>query len=109
MKVITILFSAAVLALPAISQAAMGVDYHENARSICQVRAHLKAGKRFPVDAQRARSAKVVPIRKGQALEVTAWDEANGQRVECRCTVVPGDADLYPAVRLQGDPVCTTS
>ena len=60
-----ILFTAAVLAAPTISQAAMGVDYHENARSICQVRAHLKAGKRFPVDPK-----KLTKIRQINGLRI---------------------------------------
>lgn len=109
MKTLSILAATATLFASTLSQAAMGPDYYENARSICQVQAHIKAEKRFPIDAKRAAEAKVVPVQKGKALEVTARDEANGKQVECRCTLIPGDADLYPAVRLKEPPECTVN
>ena len=87
----------------------MGVDYYRNARDVCQAFAQMKVGKKLPLDAARAATAKVVPIEKGKALEVTALDELNGQKSECHCTLIPGDADLYPAVRNRNPPSCTLS
>ena len=109
MKLSSIFVAILTLLASTMSQATMGTDYYENARDICQAHAHIKAEKRFPIDAKRAAEAKVVPIQKGKALEVTARDEANGKQVECRCTIIPGDADLYPAVRLKGQPECTVT
>ncbi len=109
MKLSSLLVALAALAAPTLSPAAMGVDYYRNARDVCQWWAHMKVGKPYPIDARRAAAAKVVPIDKGNALEVTTSDEANGQKSECRCTVIPGDADLYPAVRNKNPPVCTLS
>ncbi|MDK2126752.1 hypothetical protein [Parachitinimonas caeni] len=91
-----------------ISFAGMDKGYYPNARDVCQVHAQLKAGKRLPIDPQRAAIAKVELINKGRNLKVTAWDHDGSKQVECTCIVGPGDADLYPSVRLAEPPSCST-
>ena len=87
---------------------AMGEKYHENARSVCQLRAHTYLGKRFPVQAPSF-PASVKSVRNGKALEVVARDESNGRNSECTCIFVPGDSDLNNTVRLDGEPSCNAS
>lgn len=87
---------------------AMGEKYHENARSVCQLRAHVALGKKFPVQAPSF-PASVKSIRNGKALEVVAHDESNGRNSECTCIFVTGDSDLNNTVRLDGEPSCNVS
>lgn len=89
------------------SHAFMDRGYYPNARDVCQLHAQLKAGKRPPLDQARALIAKVTPLGKGERLHVVAWDESGGKTYECSCIVVPGDLDLYPAVRLAEPPSCS--
>lgn len=84
----------------------MDEGYYSNARQVCQLHVQMKAGKRLPVDKVRALIAKVTPINKAKNLQVTAWDESGGKTFECSCTFGPGDADLYPSVRLAEPPNC---
>jgi hypothetical protein len=106
MKIQSVIFTAVIFLLPQASQAAMDKGYYPNAREVCQLHAQMKAGKRPPVDKTRALIAKVIPINKGKNLQVTAWDESGGKTFECSCTFGPGDADLYPSVRLAEPPNC---
>lgn len=94
------------LFLPAVGKAAMDEGYYPNARQVCQLQAQLAAGKRPPVDKARAFAAKVVPINKRRNLQVVARYESGGKTFECVCVFGPGDADLYPSVRLAGPPNC---
>jgi hypothetical protein len=89
-------------------QAAMDKGYYSNSRDICQLHVQIKAGKRLPIDKSRASIAKVTPINKGMNLEVRAWDESAGKIYECICIFGPGDADLYPSVRIAGQPNCSS-
>ena len=74
----------------------MGPDYHENATSTCRVHVWTRAGGRPLV------SFAVTPENKGQNLRVLA----SGGGWTCSCLYRPGDADLYPSVRLVEPPVC---
>jgi hypothetical protein len=86
--------------------AKMGQDYYPNSRDLCQIHAQVKAGKFPAVNKARSSLAKVTPINKGNNLKVTAWDEMPGKLIECICVFEPGDADLYPSVRLVSPPDC---
>jgi hypothetical protein len=102
----SVFFAVVVSFLPQASQAAMDKGYYSNAREACQLHAQMKAGKRPPVDKARALMAKVTPINKGKNLQVIASDELDGKNSECSCLFGPGDADLYPSVRLAEPPNC---
>lgn len=75
----------------------MGPDYYENATSTCRVHVWTHAGSRPPV------SFAVKPVNNGQNLRVLA----TGGGWSCSCLYRPGDADLYPSVRLVEPPVCS--
>ena len=83
---------------PAFAQK-MGRDYYENATSTCRVHVWMRTSGR-PEPAMT-----VTPINGGQNLKVVAT--ANG--VSCTCLYRPGDADLYPSVRLMEPPVCSAT
>ena len=106
MRIRPVIFVVVFFLLPQASQAAMDKGYYSNAREVCQLHAQMKAGKLLPVDKTRALIAKVTPINKGKSLQVTAWDESGGKNFECSCIFGPGDADLYPSVRLAEQPNC---
>ena len=96
---LSVIAAAALALAPTVSFAGqkMGPDYHENATSTCRVHVWTRAGGRPVV------SFAISQENKGQNLRVLA----SGGGWTCSCLYRPGDADLYPSVRLVEPPVCS--
>jgi hypothetical protein len=106
MRVLVVTFIVVIFSYAQVSQAAMDEGYYSTAREVCQLQVQLKTGKRPPVNKEKALNAKVSLINKGENLLVVAWEESGGNAYKCTCTFGPGDADLYPSVRLTKSPSC---